>query len=649
MKDGYRADIDGLRAIAVASVLLFHLGVLGFSGGYVGVDVFFVISGYLITGYIHPEIASGKFSLREFYLRRVRRLGPALLLLSVPVAFAAWFILYPEDLRSFATSLGLQFAALQNVVFLAEGEYFRGAETKPLLHTWSLAVEEQFYLVWPLLLLFTRRASFGRRMLVVGALMLGSFLLNLALFRVSPKASFFLLPPRAWEMGAGGIVALIEAEGLFARWLSDRGRATSAVLGLAAIVASVLLFDDATPFPGRAALLPVVGSVLVIVAGIGGAGAAASRLLSNRALVHIGLISYPLYLWHWPLIAFCHHLHLDPTAPRNALAILGLSLGLAELTYRFIETPIRTRQWLATPRAMLTASGVATAALVLGAVHLHASEGAAYRFQPVGRALLTAPLHARTGRCGFVFRTLHPQAQVCALHDSPGAKQRVLLWGNSHADMWSGLLAELGAQYEASVFLNARNCRATPNTDFCGERVQGAIFDFIAQRGVTDVILASSWYGAYDIPDAVFEKQLTYVVQRLAALGARTWLVTDVPTAPQLDPVVAFEQNPTAPRFGTVGMRDFAVQKQKEVAFFGALARSNPNVQVLDSSVGLCDAETCFAGRGETAWYRDSGHLTDAGARTAVSEFRAVFTASGMAGQRASRASGETPEATAVR
>ena len=150
----YRADIDGLRALAVVSVLFFHLKILGSSGGYVGVDVFFVISGYLITGYIHAEAAAGRFSFREFYLRRVRRLVPALLLMSVPVAVVAWIVLYPEDLRSFATSLGYQFAALQNVVFLAEGEYFRGAETKPLLHTWSLAVEEQFYLIWPLFLLF---------------------------------------------------------------------------------------------------------------------------------------------------------------------------------------------------------------------------------------------------------------------------------------------------------------------------------------------------------------------------------------------------------------------------------------------------------------------------------------------------------------
>jgi len=626
MKKGvlYRADIDGLRAVAVVSVLLFHLHVLGFGGGYVGVDVFFVISGYLITGFIHMEMQAERFSLRDFYLRRVRRIVPALLLLSIPVAVTAWIVLYPEDLRSFAASLALQFTALQNVLFLSEGQYFRGSETKPLLHTWSLAVEEQFYLFWPLLLLASRRLGLTRRMLIIGALLVGSFALNLALFVISPKASFFLLPPRAWELGAGGVIAILEQERAFATWLTDKWRSAFGAIGMAAIVGSVIGFSDTTSFPGYAALLPVFGTGFVVIAGIGGVSPV-GRLLARPTLVHIGLISYPLYLWHWPLIAFCHYAHVDPATLQNALIILAASVGFAEISYRWVETPIRGRHWLPTARALLTATGATAALLTALAAHLYTTEGAAYRFPATARALLTAPFHARTDRCGFLFRAMNPRSQVCALRDDEHAERRVLLWGNSHADMWSNLLTTFGSKYRASVFLNARNCRATPDTPFCGMYVQEAILKFVSSERVTDVVLASAWYGLYEVKDEDFEKSLDEVVGKLAGLGVRIWLVTDTPQSPSFDPIAAFEQNPEAPRFGSVAVADFLPRKHKEEAFFTQLAKRHRNVRIIDASAGLCDRKECVAGVGAVAWYRDAGHLTDAGAMTAASGFLPIF------------------------
>lgn len=625
MKPGssYRADVDGLRAVAVLAVVFFHLHV-GFSGGYVGVDVFFVISGYLITGYVLNELRSGTFSLKAFYLRRLRRLAPALVLCSMLVSAIAWCVLYPEDLRSFGASLGLQFVALQNFFFLAVGEYFRGSDSKPLLHTWSLAVEEQFYLVWPLLLLLTRRFSLLKKGLLLGALMAVSFGLNLALFAVSPKASFFMLPPRAWELGIGGMVAMLEQEGLLTGWASPSMRSAVGALGLAMILFSIFVLDSNTAFPGWAALLPVAGAALVIVAGIGGSNSV-GRILEHPAVVHVGLISYPLYLWHWPIIAFLHYTHRDPGSPGYAvLTCLGSGV-LAEFTFRFVERPIRDRRWFPSSRSLLLASAASVGALALVAGHLYLSLGAAYRFEPAARALLTAPFRSRIDRCGTVFRMLHPRDQVCALSRAAVPKRKVLLWGNSHGDMWSGMLAELAKEHQASLYLNARNCRATSDSAFCGPVVQKSILQFIVGEQITDVVLASSWYGEYEINDETLEKSLEAVVANLEGLSVRIWLVVDTPRGLLLDPITAFEKNPSAPAPGKVPLSEFRPRQQRELSYFSQLASRHKDVNVIDPSSGLCDAEVCSAGRGNVIWYRDWSHVTDEGARTATGQFAPIF------------------------
>lgn len=627
----YRADVDGLRAVAVLSVVLFHLHARGFSGGYVGVDVFFVISGYLITGLIQAELVRDTFTLRAFYLRRIRRLAPSLLVVTVPTTIAAALVLYPEDMRSFASSLAAQFVSLQNFFFLADGEYFRNADTKLLLHTWTLAVEEQFYLLWPLCLLLTRRSTFKKRFAFVAAIMLGSFLLNLALMRVSAKASFFLLPPRAWELGLGGILALLQAQNAFDGVLTSARRTVAGIVGLGAIVLSVVAFSADTPFPGYAALLPVLGAALLIIAGIGGEHAV-GRVLSHPRVVHVGLVSYPMYLWHWPLIALAHHLHRDPARPQNALVIIVASFALAELTYRLVEQPIRRRAWLPTTRSLLAVVGAAALSLTAFGIHAYATEGAAYRFSPVARSFLTAPLAASGQRCGLVFRVMHPNAQVCALHRDPAAERRVLLWGNSHADMWDGLLVDLGKKHRSSVYLNARNCRATTDSDFCGKHVQEGVLGFVASEHVTDVVLASSWYGAYDVPDDVFERGLADVVAKLSSRGVRTWLVIDTPSGKQLDPIASFEKNPQAPELGAVPLSDYQPRRLREGALFASLASKHPNVEIVDPASMLCGESVCSAGGGGEVWYRDTNHVTSAGAHVTEPRFAPVFTGARAAG-----------------
>ena len=263
----YQQFIDGLRAIAVGAVILFHLFPTMLQGGFVGVDVFFVISGYLISGQIREQIAAGTFSIGSFYARRIRRIAPALISMLIVSAVAALLILKPEDMHSFAKSLLAQPLSLQNFVFLAEGEYFRGADTKPLLHTWSLAVEEQFYLFWPLLLLTLRRMRRNGVLTVILALILVSFVINNQLIALSPKASFFLLPTRAWELAMGGLVALLHEKRQAARWPSRMVATAASGTGLLLVVFSIFYINAQMAFPGYVAMLPALGTFLVLLFG----------------------------------------------------------------------------------------------------------------------------------------------------------------------------------------------------------------------------------------------------------------------------------------------------------------------------------------------------------------------------------------------
>lgn len=623
MPNKYRPDIDGLRAVAVVAVILFHLHVAGFSGGYIGVDVFFVISGYLITGLIYSEVKEKNFSVKAFYVRRIRRLAPAFLTSLSVVSFFAFFLLKPEEMRSFGASLAFQFVSLQNFFFLSEGEYFLGSDLKPLLHTWSLAVEEQFYLFWPLLLLLIRQQSVKVQILLIAAIMLCSFAVNLAFMALSPKTSFFLLPGRAWELGTGGLIALFETKSVFREMLSHRVRTVLGVIGLVIVCFALFSFTADTPFPGYAALLPVVGTAFVLASGIG-SSTVVGRFLSLRPVVLVGLISYPMYLWHWPIIALSRQFTLDLT-PLTIAAIFVTTVALSAATYRYIESPIRSRRWLASNRWLISSAGIGFAAFTSFGVHTWLTEGASYRYSPVARNLLTAPLAARTQRCGMVFKVLHPREQVCALHANPAATRRVLLWGNSHADQWSSLFADLASQSGSAFYLNSRNCRATPDHDFCGKHVQNAILDFIASEQVTDVVLSSTGYGSYGVPDEIFEKNLSSLVQQLAQSGVRVWLVIDIPAGAALNPVVAFEENPNSPALGKITLGEYMKTKQREQRLFDSLSRTYAGVKVIDPSINLCDSENCLGGKENVVWYRDSNHLTDVGANMAREQFEPIF------------------------
>ena len=324
----YRKDIDGLRAVAVLSVILFHAGVPGFSGGFVGVDVFFVISGYLICGLLYEEAGrTGRISIAGFYERRARRILPALILVMAVSSLLAVFTLLPFQLIDFGTNaLGVA-TFLSNVTLWLQGGYFSGpAEENPLLHTWSLAVEEQFYIAFPLMMALVLRLK--RRALLLALILLAS-LASIAIAevgtRLAPTANFFLLPGRFWELGLGAMAAL-SVRG--APWGRPRLAADAVSLaGLAMILASVLAFDAVTPFPSLWAMLPTFGALLVIL--MAGPETFAGRLLASPPFVAVGLISYSAYLWHQPLFAFARIRSMDEPGTALMVALIATTLVLA--------------------------------------------------------------------------------------------------------------------------------------------------------------------------------------------------------------------------------------------------------------------------------------------------------------------------------
>ena len=501
----YRREIDGLRAVAVLPVILFHAGFGGFSGGFVGVDVFFVLSGYLITSILLADLAEGRFSFARFYERRARRILPALFVVMAACIPFAWVWMLPEMFEDFARSLGLAALSLSNVWFARETSYFSpAAELQPLLHTWSLAVEEQYYLLFPLLLLGLWRL--GPRAVPGGLVVLSLASLALAVWGAGydPARNFYFTPSRLWELGAGSLCAVALAGRQ--PWADDR----LALPGLALILAAVVLFDHDTPTPGLWTLVPVLGTVLIVLAG--GAGSLTARVLSVRPLVGIGLISYSAYLWHQPLFAFAR---LQAVQAPSPLLLGGLALAallLAWATWAWVEQPFRRGPRPLMPRRgmLFAASGAAVAAAVTFGVMADNSRFVWARLAPEQRALLawldygdSAAFAAANRRpaCFFLAaeaagRPFDPEACLATDPDRPD----LLLIGDSHAAQYRhGLEAGLaGVNVLQATTAGCRPLDPPAGEPACRDLMRFVWDDWLPRHAaeVDTILLAGRWRAA---------------------------------------------------------------------------------------------------------------------------------------------------------
>lgn len=539
----YLPEIDGLRAIAVLSVLLFHAD-FSFSGGYVGVDVFFVISGFLITSLIWKDLERGSFSFAHFWERRARRIVPAMAVVTVAALAAGWFVLVPADLKSLGRAAASQAVFAVNVHYWFDSGYFAGGtEEKPLLHTWSLAVEEQFYLVapfglWAMYRFAGVRTRAGMSVLLATAIGI-SLATSIYVMNRAPSAVFYLLPGRAWELLLGSLVAVVPAAGL----LSQRGaRDVLSFAGLALILGPVFMYTSETAFPGAAAVPPCLGAALLIWSNRRADGSPPTvigRLLSVRPLVFIGLISYSLYLWHWPLLAFRRYLAFAPLPAGDRIALLGLSFLLAVLSWKYVELPFRNRSLAASRAAMFGYAGAGLAVtMTLGLL--------CWRLQGFPERLPAIALEFANAKFDTAFQAELTVDDIRAGRlveigvVDPGQRPAVLVWGDSHAmaalPAVDALLKERGL-----VGLAATHTSTAPVLDWFTQTRFGldekavefndAVFSYIQQRRIPIVILSAFW-SSYGPRSGTFGSALLATVENLVANGSRPFILLDVPGHP---------------------------------------------------------------------------------------------------------------------
>ena len=551
----YRPDIDGLRAVAVLGVLVFHAFPGALPGGFAGVDIFFVISGYLISGIILQGLERGQFSFADFYARRIRRIFPALALVLSTFLLVGWFVLLPDEYAMLGKHALGGAAFVANFVFRSEDSYFNVAsEAKPFLHLWSLGIEEQFYIVWPILLTLAYRFRFKLGIPILVVLVL-SFGLNVANARSNPATTFFLPHTRFWELLIGCALAYVHmrlGRNGSHRWL----KLTNAEAGSVAFTGAVLigiaycLLDRNAVFPGWWALAPTLGAAFIIHAGT---SASFNRyVLASRPLVFIGLISYPLYLWHWPLLSFAHILQIDEPAIVRA-SLLGLSFVLAWATYRWIETPIRKKRLDVRINTTRRLAGILAAMAVVSLfIYRQALEP---RLQeelwPIAEARgdweYSSKKAIRDSELGLPLRVLTGSTQ-----------DAVLFIGDSHIQQFYPRLESLlsdPAGKKSVIFVTRGGCNAIPDVRRADSRCDGFMekaYQMALRSYVDTVVIGCSWTGLFDsqkrykdlsiyiTPESIFLDQLfddyAKILKGLKDAGKQVVIVLPTPMGLEFDP-----------------------------------------------------------------------------------------------------------------
>lgn len=620
MHGNYRPDIDGLRAVAVGGVLLFHAGITTFSGGYVGVDVFFVLSGFLITSILLRDT-----SLLGFYQRRARRILPALLVMMLVVLALSLVIMLPYDLIDLGGSIISTVMFVSNIFFWRQAGYFKPeVELMPLLHTWSLGVEEQFYIFFPLVIILVRRLwpergspQFFAVVFTIAALV------SLALSQVfiiwgQAYASFYLLPTRAWELLVGSILAT----GAVPQLRTSAMRSIVALTGFVAVCIPMLAYDKFTPFPGVAALPPVLGTAMIIHAGTGGTNLVA-RVLSLRPVVFVGLLSYSLYLWHWPVLALLHYRLVRELTVSETVIALGLSFGLAWLSWRFVEQPFRKGF---SDSAIWKMSGAGLATFGLCGVAILGAEGLASRF-PQQIAELNEDTMDTWG-CPVDQMQLTGATRVCDINLQGGDlnSAQIVLWGDSHAQSYGpAFISALGGKRGMIAYVYG--CPPVSADDACIGK-QEAFFQNLLSMPADVVLLAHNWAGSagplqerdsYNLAQrqAGYQRAMQATAETarlLVADGKRVILITPLPRPGFNVPSIMSRELAFFGKYvhaQGMSLAQYHLEYRPVLDAMDALDKASPGISVLHVEDKICEGGFCRFVDDEGAVFADPGHLAE--------------------------------------
>lgn len=643
----YRPDIDGLRAIAVILVVAYHAGVPGLTFGFIGVDIFFVISGYLITSLLIRELAdTGHISLLAFYGRRIRRLMPAMVVVILSSLVLGYVLLTPiGQQQSLSESAIASIAFFANYYFIATtGGYFDGpTDQVPLLHMWSLSVEEQFYALWPVLLmvgtLLAKRCGKHPWTFLAAIATVGigaSFCYGVWLSSLNPNAAYFSVLSRGWQLLAGALLACLIGRGLLPQ-ASNIAMSALAVLGAVLLLVAASVIEGSHGYPGWAGMLPVLSALALIVSGFGSASTPISWLLSTRPFVFVGKVSYPWYLWHWPLLAMSRAYHLGEADLSRDLALVALSFVLAYLTYRLVEKPaVRFfKRHSITNKQLVKLGGLSSVLLALAAFGLmsHANQqksvGLYRQLESAAQEMpdLRAACHLSTPFQGL------PEVSTC-MNRSETDSPDLLLWGDSHADHYSPMLDELASDLQFT-FLQRTFSTCPPlmgyshgyssghsreNDRHCElfKAEMASELSRLVEGGLSGVVLSASWLGrtSSETHIAQAEEGLRKTVDTLLGHGLR--IVVVAPT-----PVFSVPMTECLARRTEASCSAFQRQREKRreamLAVMHDIAEHETDVRVVDFHAQLCPGGKCHSLLGDTVVYRDEHHLTTRAARELAS------------------------------
>jgi peptidoglycan/LPS O-acetylase OafA/YrhL len=637
-RPAFRPDIEGLRGVAILLVVLFHARLPALAGGFVGVDVFFVLSGFFITGLLVREREStGDVRLRDFYGRRALRLLPALLVVLSATLAIVMSLYAPIDRAQIAATARAVALHAGNVEFARSAVNYFGSRDNPFLHTWSLAVEEQFYLVWPLLLVVmvpllvrddvTPRAERRTALGYIAGFGILSFVASVWLTHVAQPWAFFGMPARIWEFALGGALSLTLED---RDPLGARGATALQVLGLGAIALAVAMYDRATPYPGAAALLPALGACALIAGGAWAPESVISRALAVDPLRWLGRVSYAWYLWHWPLLGF--GAVLDPTTGLAArLALAAFALGPAWITYRFIERPARGGALSRIPDAWVAPAALVASVVV--ALVAHGAMNAARRRagQPDQRAFAAARVDRVAPDCWAA--TVEGAKDSCEFGDR-GSSTVVALLGDSHAQHWLGGLDQAGREHHWRIVAMVKGGCPVADMSELGSgrftryyrecaRYREAMLRRIVATKPAAVILAS--WDHYIPPDGEVEdwqvtpemwrRGLRRTYERLVAAGLHTITIRDVPRAGFDVPACLSRRAAALPFARECTYERRTAFAPRAVAAQEAAARGLP-VQIVDMNDQVCATARCPVVQGGVVVFTDDNHLTASFARS---------------------------------